>query len=144
MCFPIRRRGTAIVGVISVLALAALPRNASAGIVQPTEAQAAPATPPPQAVPAHQTSISLPAPVAPAASDARQFWYPGIDDGAAIDSITLSNVPVQTTGLSDTATLAGAQQHPLIPLPIPAWTGMAGLLGLAAVKVARNYRKLLT
>jgi hypothetical protein len=65
-----------------------------------------------------------------------------MSDSSGVDSISLSNVPVQTPGLANA--VAGAQQHPLIPLPMPAWTGMAGLLGLAAVKVARNYRKLLT
>jgi len=39
--------------------------------------------------------------------------------------------------------LHGMQQHPLIPLPGAAWTGMAGLLGLGAVKLLRNARRLL-
>ena len=140
MCFPIRRRGAAIVGVISVMAIASLAQDASAGMVTPTEAEAA-TVPLPQASSSREKAVALPS---PAAGEAQQFWYPGSTDGSGVDSISLSNVPVQTTDLANAGSLAGAQQHPLIPLPMPAWTGMAGLLGLAAVKVARNYRKLLT
>jgi hypothetical protein len=129
---------------MSVLAVASLPRNAPAGIVPPSETGAAAAADQvPQASPVPEAPVSLPV-AATSSPDPRQFWYPGINDGTGIDSFRLSNVPVQTTSLDSTGSLAGAQQHPLIPLPIPAWTGMAGLLGLAAVKVARNYRKLLT
>jgi hypothetical protein len=137
MCFPIRRPA-AIAGVISVLAIA-LTQDASAGVVTPTEAETTNIT---QTSVTQEKAAGLPSPVA--TGDAQQFWYPGMSDSSGIDSISLSNVPVQTPSLAGAGTLAGAQQHPLIPLPMPVWTGMAGLLGLAAAKVARNYRKLLT
>ena len=141
MCFPFRRRGAAIAGVISLLSVASLPRGASAGIVTPTEAETTAKPASSQTSAPHERAIALPSPVT---RDPQQFWYPGMSDSSGVDSISLSNVPVQTPDFASAGTLAGAQQHPLIPLPMPAWTGMAGLLGLAAVKVARNYRKLLT
>ncbi|HEV2296477.1 MAG TPA: hypothetical protein VGR35_21715 [Tepidisphaeraceae bacterium] len=74
--------------------------------------------------------------------DAQPFWFPGAD---GLDSVSITSVPVRSSvdGTHASSPLPGTQQHPLIPLPGAAWTGMAGLLGLGAVKVLRNFRRLL-
>lgn len=140
MFFPIRRWRSLITAAVMAMTLAALPQQtARAGLVTPADVEpAAVETEPSTEL---KGSALLPSPTVSA--DAQQFWYPGIGEGVEIDAIALSRVPVQTTGLDGPRTLAGAQQHPLIPLPGAAWTGMAGLLGLAAVKVARNFRRIL-
>ena len=125
MCFPISSLGAAIAGLISVVAVSSLAQDASAGVVTPMQAETTTVTLPQSSAP-HQKAAALPS--STSAKDAQQFWYPGMSDSSGVDSISLSNVPVQTSDLAAGGTLAGAQQHPLIPLPMPAWTGMAGLL----------------
>ena len=133
MRLPIRRWGAAV-----VLALACFSaRVALAGVVVP------PASDP---LVSMDVSSALPNPDAAAAppavaAEAQPFWYPGADDAALAD-VSLSTVPVRAE-VSGGAMLPGTQQHPLIPLPPSAWTGMAGLLGLGAVKLLRNARRLL-
>lgn len=135
MHLPICRRGAAAVGVI--LLLASLPaRVASAGVVAPPVSSSPPA--------AETSSFSAPiagTELVVTTGDAEPFWFPGVDD-AALSQASLSSVPVRSqegAGLI----VPGTHEHPLIPLPPSAWTGMAGLLGLGAVKLLRNARRLL-
>ena len=142
MYLPIRRWRAVVVGVAFGLACqhAAI---VSAGIVAPPSSdpldasEVAPAQP-------HLTDAAAPAvsPVNP--NDAEPFWYPGADGASGInEALSISSIPVQSHDDANVGGLHGMQQHPLIPLPGAAWTGMAGLLGLGAVKLLRNARRLL-
>ncbi len=146
MCLPISRMGAAAI----VAVLACITSRGTAGVVAPPvsdplltiEADAALAERSVAApVATVQATTLLPL---PAAGEPQPFWFPGADDRAGIADVRLSSVPVRGSDPEASgAILLGAQQHPLIPLPASAWTGMAGLLGLGAVKLLRNVRKLL-
>ena len=134
MRLPIRRGRAAALGVVLLLVWSA--GVASAGVVAP---------------PASDSELNELPPAAPAAGvmpalaighEPQPFWYPGADDHS-IGDVAISAVPVRAADSVGTV-LPGTQQHPLIPLPASAWTGMAGLLGLGAVKLLRNARRLLS
>jgi hypothetical protein len=85
----------------------------------------------------------VPALATTGSNESQPFWFPGADRvGSDATPMSISSTPIQ----SDPAVpgLHGMQQHPLIPLPGAAWTGMAGLLGLGAAKLLRNARRLLS
>jgi hypothetical protein len=139
------RRGAAAACVLGFAALVApgLGRSASAGVVAPPDADPTAAAPSIAHADITTTDASAPALPATPTDDHQAFWYPGVD-GVAVEAPSISSVPVNATpGAGSVAPLAGVEQHPLIPLPGAASTGMAGLLGLAAIKILRNYRKLL-
>ena len=141
MYLPIRRWRAVVVGVAVVLAYqhAAV---VSAGIVAPPSSEPLPASDLAAAQP--QLDAAAPAISQTGAGDAEPFWYPGADGANGInEALSISSVPVPSTDDAHVGGLHGLQQHPLIPLPGAAWTGMAGLLGLGAVKLLRNARRLL-
>ena len=141
MYLPIRRWRAVVVGVAVVLACqhAAV---VSAGIVAPPSSEPLPASDLAAAQP--QLDAAAPAISQTAAGDAEPFWYPGADGANGInEALSISSIPVRSTDDAHVGGLHGLQQHPLIPLPGAAWTGMAGLLGLGAVKLLRNARRLL-
>jgi hypothetical protein len=142
MYLPIRRWRAVVVGVAFGLA-SQHAAFVSAGIVAP-----------PSAGPSHTSEVAAAQPrltdaaaptVSPVnANDAEPFWYPGADSASTInEALSISSIPVQSNDDANLGGLHGMQQHPLIPLPGAAWTGMAGLLGLGAVKLLRNARRLL-
>ena len=145
MSLPIHRWRAVVVGVIFALA-AHLAGPTSAGVVAPPVASD-PAPADNAVVPSEDVANRLAAEYAPALAtsnlnESQPFWFPGADRVASdVPSVSLSSTPIQ----SDPAVpgLHGMQQHPLIPLPGAAWTGMAGLLGLGAAKLLRNARRLL-
>jgi hypothetical protein len=133
MRLPIPRRGrAALVGVILVLAFTSA--GVFAGVVAPPDSEPAPAadalTPSSKLPDAMESALPV-----PGANDPQAFWFPGSD--ATADSI--SSVPIRSGDAG--ASEPGTQEHPLIPLPGPAWTGMAGLLGLGAMKVVGKFRR---
>lgn len=143
MCLPISRMGAAAI----VAVLACITSRVTAGVVTPPAAD-------PLVTVEVETALAETTPVAtvqattllplPAAAEPQPFWFPGADDRGGIADVSLSSVPVRGSDPEASgAILLGTQQHPLIPLPASAWTGMAGLLGLGAVKILRNFRKLL-
>ena len=140
MYLPIRRWRAVVVGVAFVLACqhAAV---VSAGIVAPPSSDPSPAAEVAPAQP-HLIDAAAPAGSRSSANDAEPFWYPGADGAGINEALSITSIPVQSDEASP-AGLHGLQQHPLIPLPAAAWTGMAGLLGLGAVKLLRNARRLL-
>ncbi len=140
MRLPISRMGAA-----AIVVFACVTSRVPAGVVAPSASdplvtvETSPTEPSP--VEAIQPTTLLPL---PATTEPQPFWFPGADDRGAIADISLSSVPVRSSDPEAAgAILLGTQQHPLIPLPASAWTGMAGLLGLGAVKLLRNARKLL-
>ena len=133
MHLPICRWAAAVVLVLACLSA----RVTLAGVVVPPASDPLVSTDAPPALPAFE---GVAAPLAVGA-EPQPFWYPGADD-AAIADVSLSAVPVPAQDGAGVI-LPGTQQHPLIPLPPSAWTGMAGLLGLGAVKLLRNARRLL-
>lgn len=145
MHLPICDRGAAAVGLLLLVCLAG--RSASAGVVTPPLA-AAPLVvdAPVMAGSVDGRSMDLLATLPSSSShDSPAFWFPGFDDGTLADAtlanVSLDSVAVRAVGAHGSGSpLAGAQQHPLIPLPPSAWTGIAGLLGLGAVKMLRNAR----
>lgn len=142
MLVPIRRWRAAGVGVIVVLASHSA-ASLSAGVVAPPEFNPPPAAETSSALPQQVVrDIEITLPLPSDSSMAEPFWFPGADGG---EGTSISSVPVRSPvdDLHATAPFPGTQQHPLIPLPGAAWTGMAGLLGLGAVKLLRNFRKLL-
>ena len=146
MLVTICRRGAVAACVLgfAVLVVPGSGRSASAGVVAPAD------TDPASAAIAHTdtttsaaTGVSAVVLPSTATDDRQAFWYPGVD-AVAVEPINVSSVPVSSNpSAASVAPLAGGEQHPLIPLPGAASTGMAGLLGLAAIKILRNYRKLL-
>ena len=138
---PVRiyRRGAAAIICVPMVAFL-LARASAAGVVTPPPSDL------PQTIQAasntldrHVDAAALSMPVPPAL-DSQPFWFPGVD----VDDVNLTSVPVRSQdGDGAGVILSGTQQHPLIPLPASAWTGMAGLLALGAIKVMRNFRKLL-
>ena len=142
MYLPIRRWRAVVVGVAFGLACqhAAL---VSAGIVAPPSSEPSHTS---EVAPAQLRLTDAAAPVVSPgnANDAEPFWYPGADGVNGVNqAISISSIPVQSNDDANVGGLHGMQQHPLIPLPGAAWTGMAGLLGLGAVKLLRNARRLL-
>jgi hypothetical protein len=137
MYLPIRRWRAVAFGV--VLALTCSASSSSAGLVPPTASDPQPvdqSEDPSAAQPANGVSVALPV----AVESEEPFWFPGAE-GA--ESLAISSVPIVASDMDQASPFPGTQQHPLIPLPGAAWTGMAGLLGLGAVKVLRNLRKFL-
>lgn len=138
MLLTIRRWRAAVVGVILLLAAHSGAR-VSAGIVDPPKLRPQPAAD--QSSPRGTGGITVSLPLPASNGETQPFWFPGAD---GIEAVSISSVPVHSSvGSLDTPAFPGTQQHPLIPLPGAAWTGMAGLLGLGAVKVLRNLRRLL-
>ena len=136
MCLPIRRWRAVVFGVVLALAFGA--RVSSAGPVPPTASDPVldQSTYAAAAEPIDDVAAALPVSV----ENEEPFWFPGAE-GA--ESLAISSVPVAASDMELASPFPGTQQHPLIPLPGAAWTGMAGLLGLGAVKVLRNLRKFL-
>jgi len=138
MYLPIRRWRAVVVG----LALGLASGNAilvSAGVVAPPSPESG-STVKNAAQSDLVVDVAQALPL-PTANDAQPFWYPGADGRDAIGAVSLTSTPIQSSEL--TPGIHGLQQHPLIPLPGAAWTGMAGLLGLGALKLLRNARRLL-
>jgi hypothetical protein len=141
MYLPIRRWRAVVVGLAFGFACqhAAL---VSAGIVAPPSSDPSPAS---EGIPAQPrlTDAAAPAVSRTDANNTEPFWYPGADGASGVnEALSISSIPVQSDE-ADVGGLHGLQQHPLIPLPGAAWTGLAGLLGLGAVKLLRNARRLL-
>lgn len=146
MRLPISPPGAAV-GVILLIACSGA--GVTAGVVAPPASDPAfkasePSPAAPEPFPERLMVTSVPSALPPsAANEAQPFWYPGVDDGTTAN-VSLSSVPVRGSAPEAAgAILLGTEQHPLIPLPASAWTGMAGLLGLGAVKLLRNFRKML-
>ena len=138
---PIRRWRAVVVGLAFGLACQHA-ASVSAGIVAPPSSDPSPTS---EVAPAQPqlTDAAAPAMSPINGNDAEPFWYPGADGANGVnEALNISSVPVQSDEAGP-AGLHGLQQHPLIPLPGAAWTGMAGLLGLGAVKLLRNARRLL-
>ena len=133
MRLPICRWGAAVVVVLACCSA----RAALAGVVVPPASDSLVST---DVAPALRGAEAVTSSLA-VGVEAQPFWFPGADDAALAD-VSLSAVPVRAQD-GGGAMLPGTQQHPLIPLPPSAWTGMAGLLGLGAVKLLRNARRLL-
>ena len=145
MCVPIRRWRAVVVGFIVALAwFHAVP--ASAGVVAPPMIS--------DPAPADNSVIRsrgeaersafdyAPSLAARESGEAQPFWFPGADRiGSDTPAVSISSTPIQSEPV--VPGVHGLQQHPLIPLPGAAWTGMAGLLGLGAAKLLRNARRLL-
>ena len=146
MCLPIRRWRAVVVGAMFALAAhSAAP--ATAGVVAPPiasdSAPAENAVVPSQDAAERFNADYVPALATTSSNESQPFWFPGADRvGIDATPMSISSTPIQ----SDPAVpgLHGMQQHPLIPLPGAAWTGMAGLLGLGAAKLLRNARRLLS
>lgn len=140
MLLPIRRWRAAVIGVVIALAGPSA-ASLSAGVVAPMEKDPLPHVEPSASAAAPELAIALPLPAGDE-NKPQSFWYPGAD---GIDAVSISSVPIpaSTDQPLPTSAFPGTQQHPLIPLPGAAWTGMAGLVGLGAVKLLRNFRRLL-
>ena len=140
MYAPIRRWRAVVVGLVFGLACSHA-AQLSAGVVAPPASDASPTTE--VATDSERVAEVTPALPLLGASDAQPFWFPGADGGGSgsADAFSISTSPVQPNDIGPG--LHGLQQHPLIPLPGAAWTGMAGLLGLGTVKLLRNARRLL-
>ncbi len=140
MYLPIRRWRAVVVGLVVGLACQHA-ADVSAGVVAPPTSEPSLDTEITTAHPKRAGDAAPPLPL-PNASDAQPFWFPGADGGSSsADAFSISSSPVQSNEIGPG--LHGLQQHPLIPLPGAAWTGMAGLLGLGAVKLLRNARRFL-
>ena len=142
MYLPIRRWRAVVVGVAFGLA-SQHAAFVSAGIVAPPSSDASHRS---EVVPAQPrlTDAAAPTVLPSNANDAEPFWYPGADGASGInEALRITSIPVQSNDDANVGGLHGMQQHPLIPLPGAAWSGMAGLLGLGAVKLLRNARRLL-
>jgi hypothetical protein len=128
-----RPRGAVLAGLMVLLACQAA--RVSAGVVTPASADASPAVDMSSTAARGNVEVAASVPPVPPTADADAFWIPGAN------SLELSVVPVPSK--IDEGGVISQVQHPLIPLPGAAWTGMAGLLSLGAIKVLRNYRRLL-
>lgn len=136
MHLPSFCRGAAIVGIVLLVSASESTRS-SAGVVAPSDVDLSPAiaieATPVQLSAVHVAVASLPAPSHP-----QSFWFPGSEAaGSALGSVPIPAVDANVD-------IPGTGQTPLIPLPGAAWTGMAGLLGLGAVKLLRNARRFLS
>lgn len=137
MRLPICDRAAAHLGLLLLVWSAA--SSVSAGIVAPP-LSASPVADRADLIVPH-TAGPMAAPPSLTSSDRPAFWFPGVDD-QKLAQVSLNAVTVRAMAAEAAEPrIAGAQEHPLIPLPPSAWTGMAGLLGLGAVKVLRNARK---
>ncbi len=146
MLVPIRRWRAAVFGVVLVFASLSA-ASLSAGVVAPSEnSDRLPAAQSPNLAPTtlaqrdRDVAVAFSLPLPSMDEGAQTFWYPGID---SVASTSISSVPIHAGSDLHVTPFPGTAQQPLIPLPGAAWTGMAGLLGLGAVKLLRNFRKLL-